>query len=230
MSIWTDLWKLFFPQCCLVCGKTLLEGEEYLCFHCLSNMPRTHLYLHKDNEMEKELWGKFPIERASAYLYYSKGGDVKKLLTDLKYRGNADLGCFLGRCMTREMLSSGFFQGVDGIIPVPLHPRKQKIRGYNQSIMLANGVSSVTNIPVWNDLLVRTQYTQTQTRKGSYERWLNVKDMFECTSPERLRGKHVLLVDDVFTTGATLVACADAFRQIPDLRFSVLTLALASSF
>ena len=230
MSIWTDLWKLFFPQCCLVCGKTLLEGEEYLCFHCLSNMPRTHLYLHKDNEMEKELWGKFPIERASAYLYYSKGGDMKKLLTDLKYRGNADLGCFLGRCMTREMLSSGFFQGVDGIIPVPLHPRKQKIRGYNQSIMLANGVSSVTNIPVWNDLLVRTQYTQTQTRKGSYERWLNVKDMFECTSPERLRGKHVLLVDDVFTTGATLVACADAFRQIPDLRFSVLTLALASSF
>ena len=230
MSIWTDLWKLFFPQCCLVCGKTLLEGEEYLCFHCLTNMPRTHLYLHKDNEMEKELWGKFPIERASAYLYYSKGGDVKKLLTDLKYRGNADLGCFLGRCMTREMLSSGFFQGVDGIIPVPLHPRKQKIRGYNQSIMLANGVSSVTNIPVWNDLLVRTQYTQTQTRKGSYERWLNVKDMFECTSPERLRGKHVLLVDDVFTTGATLVACADAFRQIPDLRFSVLTLALASSF
>lgn len=230
MSIWTDLWKLFFPQCCLVCGKTLLEGEEYLCFHCLSNMPRTHLYLHKDNEMEKELWGKFPIERASAYLYYSKGGDVKKLLTDLKYRGNADLGCFLGRCMTREMLSSGFFQGVDGIIPVPLHPRKQKIRGYNQSIMLANGISSVTNIPVWNDLLVRTQYTQTQTRKGSYERWLNVKDMFECTSPDRLRGKHVLLVDDVFTTGATLVACADAFRQIPDLRFSVLTLALASSF
>ena len=230
MSIWTDLWKLFFPQCCLVCGKTLLEGEEYLCFHCLSNMPRTHLYLHKDNEMEKELWGKFPIERASAYLYYSKGGDVKKLLTDLKYRGNADLGCFLGRCMTREMLSSGFFQGVDGIIPVPLHPRKQKIRGYNQSIMLANGISSVTNIPVWNDLLVRTQYTQTQTRKGSYERWLNVKDMFECTSPDRLIGKHVLLVDDVFTTGATLVACADAFRQIPNLRFSVLTLALASSF
>ena len=230
MSIWTDLWKLFFPQCCLVCGKTLLEGEEYLCFHCLSNMPRTRLYLQKDNEMEKELWGKLPIERASAYLYYSKGGDVKRLLTDLKYRGNADLGCFLGRCMTREMLSSGFFQGVDGIIPVPLHPRKQKIRGYNQSIMLANGISSVTNIPVWNDLLVRTQYTQTQTRKGSYERWLNVKDMFECTSPERLRGKHVLLVDDVFTTGATLVACADAFRQIPGLRFSVLTLALASSF
>ena len=180
--------------------------------------------------MEKELWGKFPIERASAYLYYSKGGDVKKLLTDLKYRGNADLGSFLGRCMTREMLSSGFFQGVDGIIPVPLHPRKQKIRGYNQSIMLANGISSVTNIPVWTDLLVRTQYTQTQTRKGSYERWLNVKDMFECTSPERLRDKHVLLVDDVFTTGATLVACADAFRQIPGLRFSVLTLAIASSF
>ena len=230
MSIWTDLWKFFFPQCCLICGKTLLEGEEYLCFHCLSNMPRTHLYLQKDNEMEKELWGKLPIERSSAYLYYSKGGDVKKLLTELKYRGNADLGCFLGRCMTREMLSSGFFQGIDGIITVPLHPRKQKIRGYNQSIMLANGISSITNIPVWNDLLIRTQYTQTQTRKGSYERWLNVKDIFECTSPEQLKGKHVLLVDDVFTTGATLVACADAFRQIPDLRFSVLTLALASSF
>ena len=230
MSIWTDLWKLFFPQCCLVYGKTLLEGEEYLCFHCLSNAPRTHLHLQKDNAMEKELWGKFPLERASAYLYYSKGGDVKKILSDLKYHGNADLGCFLGRCMTREILSSGFFRGVDGIIPVPLHPRKQKIRGYNQSLMLANGISSITNIPVWDDLLVRTQYTQSQTRKGSYERWLNVKDIFECTSPERLVGKHVLLVDDVFTTGATLVACADAFPQIPGLRFSVLTLALASSY
>jgi len=227
MSLWNDIWRLFFPQCCLLCGKILVVGEEHVCLHCLSGLPRTRMHLQRENEVEKSLWGKFPVERATAFFHYAKGGDVQKLLFDLKYYGNARLGQFLGRCMTREIHPSGFFDDVDGIVPVPLHRQKQRTRGYNQSRMLAEGISSVTGIPLWDGLLVRTKFSETQTQKGSYERWLNVKDVFECTSPEELEGKHILLVDDVLTTGATLVACADAMQNVKGLRVSVLTLAWA---
>ena len=129
--------------------------------------------------------------------------------------------------MANELRASGFFQGIDCIVPVPLHEKKERQRGYNQSEMLANGISSVTGIPVFNNLIVRTRQTETQTHKGRAARWENMQDVFGCTSPEAFQGKHILLVDDVMTTGATLVACADALLGIPNLRISVLTLALA---
>lgn len=202
-------------------------AEEHVCFRCLSGLPRTHIHLQKDNDLEKALWGKLPLERASAFLYYAKGGDVRKLLFELKYYGNARLGYFLGRCMASELQSSGFFDGVDGLVPVPLHPRKLKKRGYNQSRLLAEGVSSLTGIPLYDDLLVRSLHAETQTHKGSYERWMNVREAFECIPREGLEGRHILLIDDVLTTGATLVSCADALKQIPGIRISILALAMA---
>lgn len=229
MTILADLWQLFFPRCCVLCGERLQKGEEHVCFRCLVTLPRTHLHLQLGNEIEKSLWGKLPVERASAFLFYAKGGDVRKLLFELKYYGNSDLGHFLGRWMASELLPSGFFNEIDCIVPVPLHARKQKKRGYNQSAMLAEGIASVTNIPVANHLLVRSKDVETQTHKGNYERWENVRDVFECFSSEELRDKHILLVDDVLTTGATIVACSDALGKIPDLRISVLALAWAGN-
>ena len=227
MTLLTDLWQLFFPRCCQLCGQRLQKGEEHICFRCLVALPRTHL--QKGNELEKSLWGKLPIERANAFLFYAKGGDVRKLLFDLKYYGNADLGRFLGRCMASELLSSGFFDDIDCIVPVPLHVRKQKKRGYNQSEVLAEGIASVANIPIDKHLLIRKKDVETQTHKGNYERWENVRNVFECLSPGELDDKHILLVDDVLTTGATIVACADAMGDIPGLRISVLALACAGS-
>lgn len=227
MSIWNDLWELFFPRCCVLCGARLSQGEEHVCLRCLAGLPKTRLHLRAENDMEKAFWGKFPIVRAGAYLYYTKGGSVRQLLYELKYYGNSRIGHFLGRCMATDLQRSNFFQGIDYIIPVPLHKKKQKKRGYNQSEVLAEGISSVTGVPVFRGLLVRSQQTESQTRKSSYERWVNVKDVFECVSLKELEGKHILLVDDVMTTGATVVACADALSGVACLRISVLTLALA---
>lgn len=225
MNIWIDLWELFFPRCCVVCEERLARSEEFLCFKCLSALPRSNTQVNK--EMEKGLWGKLPVCRATSFLYYTKGGDVRKLLYELKYYRNPRVGHYLGRCMAEELMPTGFFDGIDYIIPIPLHKKKQKARGYNQSEQLATGVSSVVGCEVLNDVLIRTKQADTQTRKGHYERWINVKDVFEYVPSRDLSGKHILLLDDVFTTGATIVACADVLKQIPDLRISVLTLALA---
>jgi ComF family protein len=228
MALLNDVWEFFFPRYCVICGKRLLQGEEHFCLSCLCALPRIRFRNLENNEIAKLLWGKMPIERASAFLYYSKGGDVRDVLFQLKYYGNQRIGTFLGRCMAKELSASGFFEGIDGIVPVPLHHKKRKARGYNQSELLAEGISSVVGIPVLKDVLRRRQYTDTQTRKSNYERWSNVMDVFEGVSPERLSGKHLLLVDDVLTTGATLVACADALKEAEGLRISVLTLAWAA--
>ena len=228
MTLLNDLWEFFFPRYCVICGKRLLQGEEHLCLNCLCALPRIRFSNQEDNKMARLLWGKMPIERAYAFLYYSKGGSVRELLFQLKYYGNQRIGFFLGRCMAKELFSTGFFDGIDGIIPVPLHDKKLKSRGYNQSELLAEGISSVVRMRVLKDVLRRRQYTDTQTHKSNYERWNNVMDVFECTSPEQLSHKHVLLVDDVLTTGATLVACADAFKEVEGLRISILTLAWAA--
>lgn len=227
MGIWSDWWELFFPRYCVACGMRLSKSEECLCVKCLARLPRTYLHLKKGNEMEKSFWGRFPIERASSFLYYSKGGDVRKLLYELKYYNNRQVGVVLGKFMAAEMQACGFFEGIDAIVPIPLHPRKVRMRGYNQSRALADGISEIVGIPVLTDWLVRSHYTETQTRKSQYERWINVDGAFSCSDLHCMEGKHILIVDDVFTTGATIIAGADALKGVRNLRISVLTLALA---
>ncbi|MGP1436676.1 MAG: ComF family protein [Phocaeicola sp.] len=227
MTIWTNLWDLFFPRPCVICGKPLLQMENFVCLHCLSNLPLTNLHLQKDNEIEKNFWGKMPIERATSYLYYSKGGDVRNLLYELKYYGNKEIGRFLGHCMANSISLSGFFDGIDFIVPIPLHPKREKERGYNQSEWLAKGIADITHFPIHKEVLIRSSYSTTQTHKTRIERFESMRDMFKCIHPEVLKDKHILLVDDVLTTGATLVAASDAMAGVGGLRISVLTLALA---
>lgn len=219
--------SLLFPRCCVVCGRSLAKGEECICAMCNINLPRTNYHLQKDNQVEQLFWGKIPLERATSFFFYRKGSDFRQILHQLKYGGQKEIGAIMGRYMASELTVSGFFEGIDVIIPVPLHKRKQRIRGYNQSEWIARGISAVTGICIDTEVIVRRKHTETQTRKSTFERWENVDGIFELHHAESLKGKHLLVVDDVLTTGATTVACASRLMEIEGVRISVLTLAVA---
>lgn len=219
--------SLLFPRCCVVCGRPLAKGEECLCTMCNIELPRTDYHLRKDNPVEKLFWGKVPLERATSFYFYRKGSDFRQILHQLKYGGQKGIGAIMGRYMAAELQQSGFFEGVDVILPVPLHKKKQQIRGYNQSEWIARGITAVTGIPIDTEAVVRRKNTETQTRKSSLERWENVEGIFELHHAEALAGKHILIIDDVLTTGATTVECASCLTGIEGIRISVLTLAVA---
>ena len=229
MNTWFhSFWSLLFPRCCVVCGSPLSRGEECLCTCCNINLPRTGFHLRKDNPVECLFWRRIPgLKRASSFLFYRKGSDFRRILHMLKYGGYKELGEVMGRYMSAELSSGEFFDGVDMIIPVPLHRKKQKLRGYNQSEWIARGIASVTGIPLCAECMIREKNTETQTRKSTFERWENVEGIFRLCDTVHFEGKHVLLVDDVLTTGATTVACASAFAGVSGIRISVLTLAVA---
>jgi len=190
-------------------------------------LPKTNYHLFKDNRAYEQLSIRFPVQRASAYLYYNKHGLGQRLVASVKYQKNSSLGEWLGVSLAEDLLSSEFFKDIDCLIPVPLHKKKQKERGFNQSEALTKGISTVTGISVNTDMLYRAKANVSQTRKGVYERWENTQNIFQVKDRACFKDKHLLLIDDVLTTGSTLEACARALLQCENARVSVLCLAIA---
>lgn len=225
-----DMYKLFYPTACAGCGKVLVKGEEVICLHCRQRLPQTNFHLQPGNRMEKHFWGKVDFERAAAFVHFHKNSGVQRMLHMLKYKGRRDVGYYLGHLYGVELKSTNPFSEADMVIPVPLHPSKQRRRGYNQAETIARGLADELGIPCRTDLLIRTANTETQTHKNRLQRWVNVGKIFLCTDSELLTGKRVILVDDVVTTGSTLEACANALtKNSKDVKVDFVTAAFASS-
>lgn len=227
MTLFDDLISLFYPQLCAGCNTSLVNGEDVLCLHCLADLPRTNYHLFPENPVFQIFIGRVNITLASSFCRFDKGGRLQHLLHQLKYKGNCDVGIKMGILFGYDLIQSSSYQDIDAIIPVPLHPKKEKKRGYNQSAEICKGLSESMNRPVISDNLVREIHTTSQTRKGRFERWENVSGIFNVKNENSLTGKHLLLVDDVVTTGATLEACCEPLLKIPGVRVSIATLASA---
>lgn len=226
-SFLTKVLDFVSPRLCVICGRRLLPSQPLLCSHCTLHLPVTNYYLSPlDNPMARLFWGLFPIERASALFFYEPKASTRELIYDLKYRGYPMIGEEMGALIARHYQPAGFFEGVDAIIPVPLTRRRRWQRGYNQSEMLARGIREVTGLPILTDVLKRTSFKGSQTKRNQWERRENVDGVFRLVRPDDIRGKHILLIDDIITTGATIVACADELCKAGDVKISVLSLGL----
>jgi len=203
-----------------------VKGETTLCTECLYEIPKTNFHEQEDNALNKIFYGITEIKYSTAFYYFRKGSKFQVLIHKLKYNGQKELGVELGRMAGREVKNS-FFEEIDIIIPVPLHPARKRTRGYNQSEMICEGLSEIMVKEYKNDVLIRHVFTQTQTKKNLEERRKNVNSAFKVTNSERIKGKHVLLVDDVITTGSTLIACADELLKTEGVTVSILAVAFA---
>jgi ComF family protein len=223
-----SLLHVVFPHVCDGCGSDLLNIESRLCIRCLASLPETNFEIHPNNPVEKDFWGRLPIISGSAHLYFTKESLVQHLMHQLKYRGNKDLGIQLGRIMGNVLKSSNRFNEIDALIPLPLFPSKEKKRGYNQAKVLCDGIVEILNLPVLSNVIIRPQYTETQTKKGRIERWKNIEGKFKLIDLATIQNKHLLLIDDVVTTGATLEACGNELLSANNVKLSVATLCIAS--
>jgi ComF family protein len=223
-----SLLHLVFPHVCEGCGSDILETHNELCLKCLSSLPETNFHMHPNNPIEKIFWGRLPVTYATSQYYFTKESLIQHLLHQLKYRSNKELGVYLGKLMGHALAACNRFSFVDALIPLPLFPAREKKRGYNQAAVLCEGIAEVLRKPVLKDVIRRVSYTDSQTKKNRVERWQNMEGRFELAEPNAIEGKHVLLVDDVITTGATLEACGREIIQAPNVQLSIATLCFSS--
>ena len=221
--------NLFFPKVCSGCNSFLLTNENVICTVCRHDIPLTNHHLNPDNDASKKFYGRIPIQHASALFYFHKKGIVQQLIHNLKYKGHEEIGSIIGEWYAEDLSQMEFIQTVDEIIPVPLHPRKLKERGYNQVTTFGRALSSSLNLTYNDSLLNRNKYSKTQSKKNLLGRTEGIESVFDVTFTEKDHDKHFLLIDDVITTGSTLEACSRALLKIPGARISIVCMAMAQS-
>ncbi|MCD6065887.1 MAG: amidophosphoribosyltransferase [Bacteroidetes bacterium] len=222
-----DLVSLFYPKTCAACSNSLLKHEEVICNQCYIALPKSNFHKDPGNPLAKVLEGRFPFVNATGYYLFRKKSKVQNLLHELKYKNNPEAGIVAGAWFGAELAGTPDFSQCDFLLPVPLHPKRLRQRGYNQSEKIALGMSEQLNIPLSEDLLYRKVATNTQTKKDKGDRWANVENIFDVKDHKKYEGKMILLVDDVITTGATIEACARSLQQIGGVRICIAALAFA---
>lgn len=226
----SEIFRLFYPERCAACGCALPEGAVFLCPRCRWDMPLTGYAREHDNPVARKFWGLLPVREACAMMFFVRSSPYRSMIHDFKYRGQWRTCSYLGGMLGAELRDGGLYADVDTVVPVPLHGRRRFVRGYNQAEYLAEGIAGALHAEVDGRSVVRSTYNRSQTAaQARDERWENVRGIFSVRRPERLAGRHVLLVDDVLTTGATLVACGETIlRAVPDCRISIAALAVSA--
>lgn len=222
-----SLIHLFFPEACKACGDELHAGERLLCTSCHIQMPLTDFHTYNDNSIKKVFYGRIKIENATALFYFEKRGPVQELMHNLKYRGTASVSSYLGNWLGEELKGLQSYSNVDVIIPVPIHPKKKKVRGYNQVEGFAKALGLHLDATYVDSILLKSKNTKTQVFKGRFTRSDETLKAFYIQNYKKLAGKHILLCDDILTTGATLEACALQLFKIPNIKLSIAVMAIA---
>lgn len=228
-SLWSGMLHFIYPSLCEGCGKTLLSQEEVLCIECVALLPLTMYHRIAENQTAQRFAGRISFQNATSLAYYTKDGLLQYLLQQFKYRGNKRVGLFLGKKLGITLKKANWSAGIDIVVPVPLHTKKTKSRGYNQSEIIAQKVAEVLNVSIESQNLIRIKNTDTQTSKSRAERAENMKNAFLVKESSAFAGKHILLLDDVLTTGATIEGCVAALSTVAGIKISIATIGIATN-
>ena len=228
MALINDFMSLIYPRHCEACGTNLLKHEEFICNLCLINLPKSNYHSNTDNELIYVFAGRIPLQHALCFYLFEKSGRVQKLLHAIKYQNQKELAEYLGKLYAKDLKQNKILKDVEVVLPIPLHSKKLKLRGYNQSEWFAKGIASELDLKIVTTSLKKSNATNTQTNKKKFERWENVEGVFELENNATLVNKHVLIVDDVITTGATIEAAWQALKDVEGIKISVLSLAFAA--
>ncbi len=226
--MFSNLLELFYPNLCFACNGKYVQKNQNICLHCEYKINHTNYYKLENNPVAERFFGRIKLERAATAYTFTKGGLLQNLIHSLKYNNRPEIGLELGKLYASYLKEDKFWSHQDYIIPVPLHPKKEFQRGYNQAERWASGLSEILGIPVKSDILFRNEFTDSQTKKSRMDRFYNVENVFSIKNQNVINGKHLILVDDVLTTGATLEACAQTLINAADIKLSILCIALAS--